>query len=138
VGNIDSSICSKDPMTAKIKKTRTCGEVCDLFKKSSNCNKSCSIKLGREDPHKCNSPQHMCKRKCSLPSCQNQCLSPIEFGDHVRHACHERYCQTPCLVKGCTRTIFMSLIVMQNIYVGTNMCALTNARCLEYVRFLPN
>jgi hypothetical protein len=85
-------------------KNHTCGEICDLYKKSSNCNKSCSIKLGHEGIHKCNSPQHMCKKKCSLPSCQNPCVVPIEFGDHDRHACHERYCQTPCLMRGCTRT----------------------------------
>jgi hypothetical protein len=61
-------------------RNHTCGEVCDLFKKSSNCNKSCSIKLGHEGPHKCNSPQHMCKKKCSLPSCQNQCVSQLSLG----------------------------------------------------------
>eukprot|EP01018_Ginkgo_biloba_P007841 Gb_06198 [translate_table: standard] len=64
----------------------------------------CSLEIGHEGLHKCNSPQHLCKMKCSLASCKNLCVMSIECGEHEKHACHERYCTSQCIMDGCMRT----------------------------------
>ncbi|XP_057831411.1 uncharacterized protein LOC131042113 [Cryptomeria japonica] len=84
-------------------RTHTCREPCHLYNLSSNCNEFCSQEPEHEGPHSCNSLRHMCKVSCSLESCNNTCIVPIET-IHRRHRCHERYCQSKCIMKGCTRT----------------------------------
>ncbi|GLJ12791.1 hypothetical protein SUGI_0197900 [Cryptomeria japonica] len=85
------------------RRNHTCGKICSLNDKSSNCTTACCLKIGHEGPHKCNSPQHLCKMKCSLGSCTNPCVVPIELGDHEKHACHERFCPKKCIMDSCPR-----------------------------------
>ncbi|GLJ12793.1 hypothetical protein SUGI_0197940 [Cryptomeria japonica] len=85
------------------RRNHSCGKICSLNEKSSNCTMACCLKVGHDGPHKCNSPQHMCKMKCSLRSCKNPCAVPIELGDHKKHACHERFCPKKCIMDGCPR-----------------------------------
>ncbi|KAH9320477.1 hypothetical protein KI387_015116 [Taxus chinensis] len=85
------------------RRNHTCGKICSLNEKSSNCTMACCLKIGHEGLHKCNSPQHMCKMKCSLARCRNPCVVPIELGDHEKHACHERFCPKKCIMDGCPR-----------------------------------
>lgn len=54
-------------------------EICSLFDKSS-MQHSCCLKVGHEGLHRCNSPQHMCKMMCSLPSCKNICVIKLSLG----------------------------------------------------------
>ncbi|GLJ34388.1 hypothetical protein SUGI_0691360 [Cryptomeria japonica] len=85
-------------------KNHTCGQTCDLFERSSNCNKLCSLEPEHHgNQHKCNSPQHKCKMPCSLQSCNNPCAVAVEL-DHEQHQCHETYCPSPCVMNGCSRT----------------------------------
>ena len=86
------------------KKNHTCMKIYSLFDKSSNCSKSCCLKVGHEGTHKCSSSQHLCNKMCSLPSCKNLCVIQIKLGDHEKHACHERYCPKRCIMEGCPRS----------------------------------
>ncbi|GLJ33423.1 hypothetical protein SUGI_0672620 [Cryptomeria japonica] len=70
---------------------------------SSNCNQLCSLRPEHPGQHKCNSPQHMCKTTCSLPSCNNPCVLSVE-SKREKHQCHERYCHSKCTISGCCRT----------------------------------
>ena len=72
-------------------------KICYLSDKSSNCSKSCCLKVGHEGLNKCN-------MQCSLPSCKNPCVIQIQPEDHQNHACHERYCPKKCIMEGCPRS----------------------------------
>ncbi|KAG0585018.1 hypothetical protein KC19_3G251200, partial [Ceratodon purpureus] len=87
-----------------MRKSHTCGQTCGYFGKTSNCNKTCTLKAKHEGDHKCNSRQHMCMMECSLLDCKNPCITPFDLGDHSRHACHERMCPEKCTMQGCSRS----------------------------------
>jgi hypothetical protein len=85
--------------------------------------------------HKCNSPQHMCKIKCSLPSYKNPCVIQIEPIVHEKHACHERYCSKNCIMKGCPKSYgyqdhFNELTSDEHIYGNEHAC---HKKCEENV-----
>ena len=109
------------------KKNHTCMEICSFFDRSSNCNKSCCLKVEHEGLHKCNSPQHMGKIKCSLPSCKNPCAIQIELEDHEKHVYHERYCPKKCIMEGCPKSCsykdhFHELKSDENICGNEHVC----------------
>ena len=109
------------------RKNHTCMEICSFFDRSSNCRKSCCLKVGHEGLHKSNSPQHMCKMNCSLPSCKNPCVIQIELGDHEKYAFHESYCPKKCIMEGCPRSCgykdhFHELTSDEHLYGNEHAC----------------
>ncbi|CAK4544199.1 unnamed protein product [Aphanomyces euteiches] len=70
---------------------------------ASNCEQSCSLQVGHEEPHSCGVKLHCCGKPCEAVECRGSCTLPFE-NPHDRHMCGANRCQQTCVMPDCGNT----------------------------------